>query len=114
VLTENERRKINSKLQLNGFSPLNDPASLIPQIAYFITGHDEFREMLVTCEPEERNRMYDALRPNLRFRPKPLDVYMAEAFAIMAAKQTPLLGPDGKLLIPYRVPEIGKRPEGSE
>lgn len=49
--------------------------------------------------------MYEALKPYIRFELKPLDVYIAENFAIAEAKQLPTIGPNGQL-VEFKVPEI--------
>lgn len=92
-----DRRLLNRYLGARGLATLDDPHGLISQIGFLIEDHDHFRRALVKCEPEERGRMYEALRPHLGFEPKSLDVYMAEAGAAAEAQQLPTVDADGKL-----------------
>lgn len=69
---------LNRVLALAGFGQLDDPG-LPAQIAYLIEDHDHLRSLLTACTPEERGHMYEALAPNLRFKPLPLESYMIEA-----------------------------------
>ena len=82
-----ERDVINRLLGSAGLATLDDPASLLPQLGGHVRDHAHFRSLLSHAEPEARRDMYDALAPNLRFAPKPLDVYIAEAGDIADREQ---------------------------
>ena len=69
--------------------PSMDRQGFMEAIAQLVDGHDHFRELLTGCEPDQRHEMYEALRPHLRFEPKPLDVYLSEAGAIAERMQLP-------------------------
>ena len=97
--------QLNRILQAAGLSTTGDPAALCAQIGYLVRDHEHFLSLLVACTPENRSTMYESLRPHLRFVPKPLDVYMAEAAMDAAARQLPVQNPDGTLG-EYKVPEI--------
>jgi hypothetical protein len=108
--TREEHQRINHYLGTHGLGRLEDGAGLVAQLAFLVRSHEQLRAMLVTCEAEERREMYEALRPNLRFEAKPLDVYMAEAGQEAEARQLPVVGEDG-MLHPYTPPEVGEAPK---
>ena len=99
------RAQLNRILQSAGLSTLEDPEPLLAQLGFLVRDHEHLRSLLATCEPQERRNMYEALRPNLSFPAKPLDVYMAEVAMDAAARQLPVMGEGGKLL-PFQVPEV--------
>lgn len=102
------RAKINNTLALHGLGQLNDPG-LPSQLGYLVRDHEHFRQILAAAEPEHRREAYEALRANLRFEPKPLDVYMAETAMDAAARQLPTVDVDGKFhayLVPEYVTEV--------
>lgn len=101
-----DTRPINRLLGQSGLAQLGDPG-LIPQLACLVRDHAHFRSLLITCEPEERRAMYEAMAPNLSFQARSLDAYLTEAREDAAARQLPTVAPDGTLQ-PYRVPEVGK------
>ena len=84
-----ERKRVNHELRLLGFGGLQDP-NLVPQIAFCIQGHDQFRGMLLSVKSEQRKLAYETLRPHLRFAAKPLDVYEAEGKRLAEQKQLPI------------------------
>lgn len=96
--------QINRVLGAVGLPKLSDPG-LLPALGCLVLDHEHFRQLLTKCEPEHRTAMYEALRPHLRFRPKPLDVYIAESADLAERKQLPIQGPDGRLR-EFRPPEI--------
>lgn len=96
---------INHFLKSKGLSGLDQAGPLMAQLAMFVRDHHHFRSLLNTCEPENRRDMYEALSPNLRFKPKPLWEYMIEIYADAEARQLPTIGEGGKLEA-FKVPEV--------
>jgi hypothetical protein len=76
-ITLDQRQKINHQLKLLGFGGLEDP-NIFAQIATLSKTHDAFRGLLMSTAPDQRKIAYEAIRPHLCFRAKPLDVYEAE------------------------------------
>lgn len=74
-MNQTEKRKLDNTLMQMGLARLNDPA-LLPQLGFLVQGHKHLGELLRACQPEQRNEMYEALRPHLGFKPKPLDHYL--------------------------------------
>ena len=99
------RKTINNYLGNRGLSTLDDPRGLVQQLGFMVEGHDHFKQMINKCPPQERRNMYEALRPHLRFEPKPLDVYVSELGMEAEAQKLPTLDVDGKLH-EYRPAEI--------
>lgn len=99
------RGKLNNMLAMHGMATLESPAELVRQIGFLVQDHDHLRQLLTACVPEERVSMYEALRPNLRFEPKPLDVYLAESGRIAEQMQWPLVDSDGKFRA-FKPPEV--------
>lgn len=62
-----------------------------------VRDHKHLRTLLTSCKPEERHNFYEALRPNLSFIPKPLDVYIAEAGQMAEREKLPQVDAEGKL-----------------
>lgn len=101
-----QRSSIDKVLMAHGLGRLRDGAGLVAQLAYLTRDHDHFRSLLNRCEPTERRNMYEAMRPYLRFDPKPLDVYISELAMDAEARQLPTIGEGGKF-VPYSgAPEI--------
>lgn len=103
--TPAERQQINTFLGRAGFPQLDEPGALMAALAYSIADDNHFRSLLTRCEPEHRPAMYNSLTPNLRFTPKPLDVYLAKAASEAERKQLPVLAPGGALL-PFKPVDI--------
>ena len=99
------REQINRHLGQHGLAQLDDQ-SLVLQIAYLIEGHNHFRQLLCRCVPEERRNMYEALKPHLRFRAAPLDVYIAEAGRIAQNEQQMTVDTEGQFHAFHASPEI--------
>lgn len=74
-MNQDERRQLDNELMRMGLAKLNDPA-LIPTLGFLVQGHKHFQEMLMACDPDKRTEMYEALRPHLGFKPRPLDHYL--------------------------------------
>jgi hypothetical protein len=95
-----ETKAINHLLMANGFGSINDPG-LVSQLGYVMgiacKTHDDFRDLLNKCTPENRREMYESMRGYLKFEPKPLDLYVSELGAIAERKQLPVVAEDGTL-----------------
>jgi hypothetical protein len=105
--------EINRFLQSKGMATLAQAGPLMSQLAYCIPDNAAFKRALMACEPQERRHMYDALKPNLRFKAHPLDTYVIESHQDAEARQLPTIGPDGNF-IPFRVPEVQTQPGDAE
>ena len=104
-----DKSAVNRMLRSHGLGKLNDPG-LIPQLGFLVsrvvTDHDGFRTLIDRCEPSQRRHMYEALKPYLRFEPKPLDVYVAEIGMLAEAKQLPTIDPISGQFVPFKIPEV--------
>lgn len=93
-----ERLELNSYLAKHGLGQLED-AGTVTQMAYLVHDHDHFRKLLQRCEPGLRQKMYEAMRGNLRFTAQPLDHYIAEMKAEADRRKLPAYdGETGKLV----------------
>lgn len=99
------RTQVNAELKKLGFGGLEDN-NLMQQLAFFIDSHNKFRSLLLSTHPEKRREAYEALRPHLRFTPKPLDVYEMEGQQKAEREQLPYYNPTTGELTPMRSPEI--------
>src|SRR4051794_18689680 len=90
------RKTINNYLGNRGLSTLENPQGLCQQLGFLVEDDAHFRQILNKCEPAERRNCYEALRPHLRFMPKPLDVYVAELGMEAEIRQLPTVDNDGK------------------
>ena len=102
-----EQRVMNRLLTAAGLGKLDEPARLLPELACYVRDHEHFRSLLMGCEPQLRYGMYASMRPYLRFRPKALDEYLADAAADAEARQLPTVDADGNFH-PYIPPSIGE------
>lgn len=100
---------INHELRSHGFASLGEAGALIPQLAFCVRDDRHLRTLINACDPEHRRSMYDALTPHLRFKARPLDVYIAELGRDAEIRQLPTTGSNGQLL-EYKVPEIKTAP----
>jgi len=67
----------------------------IAQLARTIRDHEHFERILSGIDPAERHDFYEAVAPHLRFKAKPLDVYVSDAGQRAERDQLPTMGPDG-------------------
>lgn len=106
--TDSEKQQINRFLGSHGLGQLSDPG-LMSQIGFLagqkIRNHEDLKVWINKCDPAERVNMMEALKPYLRFEPKPLDVYVAEIGMDAEANQLPVVTEDGKLRA-FNVPEL--------
>ncbi len=72
-----QQGRINKALAERGLGQLHEEG-LLDQLAMCIQGHERFRKLLASIEPEKRQNAYDCLAPRLMFKPKSLDEYMAD------------------------------------
>jgi hypothetical protein len=96
---------LNHELRSRGLASLDEAGALIPQLAYLVRDDRHFVSLLNACEPEKRRNMYEALAPNLRFRPRTFAEYLIENAQDAERRQLPTLGPAGEL-VPFKVPEV--------
>jgi hypothetical protein len=99
------RRTINNYLGNRGLSTLDNPQGMVQQLGFLVEDDKHFMQMLNKCQPQYRHDMYEALRPHLRFVPRPLDVYIAELGMQAEIEQLPTVDNDGKFRA-FRTPEI--------
>jgi len=83
---------------LKRFGLPSDIGAAIAALASTVRDHRHFETLLTSCDPEERQMLYDSCLPHLRFTAKPLDVYVASAGRMAERLQLPVLGPNGELL----------------
>lgn len=89
---------MNKQLSQAGLATLDDPRSLLAQIALGIKTHEQFRQLLSKVAPEDRSNCYHSLCSRLPFEPKPLDTYIAEARNQADAEKLPTFDADtGKI-----------------
>lgn len=63
----------------------------------YVRDHKHFERLLTEAGPKLRQELYDALVPHLRFRAKPLDVYVASAGQMAEREQLPVMDQNGML-----------------
>lgn len=78
-----DKRQLENQLMVMGLRKLSD-RELIPQMAQILNAHPGYTDphafymgLLGECEPKQRHDMYYALLPHLKFKPWPLDKYVA-------------------------------------
>lgn len=69
----------------------SDIGSAIALLAGTIRDHKHFEQLLTSCSGEERQMLYDSVRPHLRFIPKPLDVYISSVSSKAEREQWPVM-----------------------
>jgi hypothetical protein len=104
---------INHELRSRGLASLGEAGALIPQLAMFVRDHGHLRALLNVCEPQDRQDMYDALVPNLRFKARSLAEYLIELAHDAERRQLPTIGEDGQFRA-FKVPELHSEPEGDD
>lgn len=74
-------------------------AEFLQQAGACVRDHDHLRKMLMGVGPEERNHMYQSLRPHIfRFEPWPLDRYVIKEQQEAEELQLPVYTREGKLV----------------
>ena len=107
------KHRINKYLGEHGIAQIEDAPQLLMQLGFLVRSHEHLRQLLVACDPDNRAAMYDSLTPNLRFKAKPLDAYIAESGQQAESRQLPTVGPCGTFA-PFRVPEVKTKKESKE
>lgn len=74
-----------------------DFGKAIEALAGTIKDHEQFGYLVMQAEPEFRQDFYDAVRPHLSFRAKPLDSYIASAKQRAEREQLPTIDEAGNL-----------------
>lgn len=74
-----------------------DFGDAIAQLAHTIRDHKHFETVLTGSGPKERQELYDAVVPHLRFTPKALDQYVADAGQMAERQQLPVQDEKGNL-----------------
>lgn len=92
---EGESRFLKKALTKFGISLNINEA--IAALASTIRDHAHLQRLVTETEPSMRQAFYDSVRPHLKFRAKPMDVYIADAKAMAEREQLPVLQPDGTL-----------------
>lgn len=103
---------LDSFLHIGGFEGLGTPG-VVQGIAKKVTDHEHFRQLLTRWEPSERQIIYETLRPHLKFRPLPLDVYLAKSADLAERKQLPSYDAATGVLKEYAPPEVGLKATAS-
>ena len=70
----------------------------IIKAAKMIRGHKHFMHMLFRCHPEDREIMYETIRPHLTFTPKALHEYEADARIEADTLRLPMQDINGNLV----------------
>lgn len=74
-MQDNERRRMENQLMMMGLKRLDDP-QLIAQLGHLVTDHWFLMGLINECDQEKRVEMYEAIKPHLKFKPKPLEDYI--------------------------------------
>lgn len=96
--------RINRMLRLHGLGSLDEQGT-VQQLARLVADHEHFRSLLARCVPGLRSSMYEAMKPHLAFRAKPLDVYVSESGQLAERRQLPVLDEAGRMH-PFMPPAI--------
>ena len=94
--TQQDSNAINRVLKSWGLGSLNTPG-IVETFARAVDDHDHLTRLLKACDPELRRDMYDAMRPHLRFRAKPLEDYVIAAKESAEAADLPTTDEAGNL-----------------
>jgi len=100
-----ESNAIDRILKAWGLGSLEDSAS-VPALARMVQDDEHFGEILRACDPKLRKDMYDAMSPNLKFRPRELEWYIIAAKDHASSQQFPTIDDEGNLK-PYMMPTVG-------
>ncbi len=87
---------MKGSLRRNGIT--DDIAQAVALLAGTIADDAALSRLLGEIPVAEKHDVYEALRPHLGFKAKPLDVYVAEAGKRAEADQLPLLDAGGRIL----------------
>lgn len=107
LLAPEKKRELNAYLAGNEMATLDDPVELMKQLAYLIDqDEDRFCKFLLKVEPEKRRMAYDVMSPFLRFKPKPIEDYLAQGGRMAESDRLATMTADGTLK-PYKPGHIG-------
>lgn len=80
---------------LKKFGLPSDIGGAIAALAFMVRDHKHLENLLTGIGPEERQMVYDSIVPHLRFKARPLDVYVSNVGQRAEREQWPVLE-DGK------------------
>lgn len=92
-----DKSAINRMLATHGLGTLESGTGLLQQLGYLVDDHDHLMSLLSRCEPEMRVSMYNSLTPYVRFKAKPLDVYLSAAADLAQRQQLPTIDAEGNI-----------------
>lgn len=92
--SRNEGNFIESMLKRRGLAL--DISGAIAFLASTIRDHKHLETLLTSCDGEERQMLYEGVKPHLRFPAKPLDWYVSRAGQRAEAEQWPTLAENGE------------------
>jgi hypothetical protein len=80
-MDQKEKRQLENQLLAEGLAKLNSP-ELIEQMANLVNNwpgdrHEFLMGLINECDDRDRSEMYNSIRPHLKFKPLPLDTYVA-------------------------------------
>jgi hypothetical protein len=80
-MNQTEKRQLENALLAEGLAGLDSP-ELIEQMANLVNNwpgdrHEFLMGLINECDDRDRSEMYNAIRPHLKFKPLPLDTYVA-------------------------------------
>ena len=99
------RKTINNFLGNRGLATLDNPGGLCQQLGYLVEDEEHFKQILNRVSPELRRDCYESIAPHLRFKARPLDVYLSELGTEAEVQQLAVMDEEGKLRA-YNPPEI--------
>ena len=94
--TEREVSLMKGTLRRNGIT--DDIAQAVGLLASTIKDDAALSRLLGEIPVEEKREVYEAVKPHLSFKPKPLDVYVAEAGQRAEVDQLPVLDVWGNIV----------------
>jgi hypothetical protein len=80
-MDQKEKRQLENQLLAEGLAKLDSP-ELIEQMANLVNNwpgdrHEFLMGLINECDDKDRSEMYNFIRPHLKFKPLPLDTYVA-------------------------------------
>ena len=99
------RQTINRYLGDHGLATLDDPTGVAQQLGYLVEDDQHFKQLINRCSPEYRRDLYEALRPHLKFNPRPLDAYISELGLEAEIQKLPTVDELGRFK-PFNVQQI--------
>jgi hypothetical protein len=93
--TRKEAGMVGAMLKRRGLP--TDIGEAIKVLARTIRDDKHLENLLTSTPPEDRNDLYESVKPHLRFIPKPLDVYVSRVGQRAEREKWPTLDADGRL-----------------